>query len=93
MRYTGNTATAKTTEAGNTIYTSDYTGKELVFIGNDGYESDRWGKFTIQTLDSDGLWNEVENGIVDTEAEAVECVQSLIDSGYVTAEEIGYTQI
>ena len=86
-----NTATNRTTEAGNTIYTSNVSNEETVFIGNDGYDSARWGKFTVQSFD--GQWNQIENGLMDNEKNAIEAVESLIDDGYYTDENIRYIQI
>lgn len=79
-------------ETGNIIWNSNATGTDLVFIGNDGYESDKWGKFTVQSF-SDNQWNEIENGICDTETEAVECVETLNADGFYEEGNIIYTKI
>ena len=84
------TDTKRTTDAGNTIWVSDWTGQELVIIGNDGYPSDAWGKFTVQCFD--GQWNQIENGLMDTEVEAAEAVESLAGE-YYDAESLRYIQI
>lgn len=82
-------------KTGNTIYTFDARPEngEMVFVGNDGFGAEDWGKFTIQVEVEGGLWNEIENGRVDTEMEAEELVETLIADGFCDADAIRYEQI
>lgn len=80
-----------TSKAGNPIKQLP-SGAQRIFVGNDGFELKDAGKFTIQ-IESNNQWNEIENGRVETESEAKECVKSLIADGFCDSASIRYIQI